>query len=65
MIRSNNITLIDDDDDDDDDDDEFFWWCLLTDKRRLVLFPVGTIARDSHHCESRTRRKQDFNRRRT
>ena len=44
------------------DDDE--WWIVfvvwLTDKRRLVLFPAGTIARDPHRRESPTRRKQDF-----
>ena len=41
-------------DDDDDDDDEFFavW---LTAKRRLALFPDGTIVRDPNHRESPTR----------
>ena len=35
----------DGDDDDDDDDDEFFFFVLwLTDKRRLALFPAGTIV---------------------
>ena len=37
----------------------------LTDKRCLVLFPAGTIARDSHHRESPARRMQDLNLRRT
>ena len=52
-----------DDDDDDDDDDEFFVW--LTDKRRLVLFPGGTIVRNLHHHEFPTCPKQDLNLRRT
>ena len=30
----------------------------LTDKRRLVLFPGGTIVRDPHHHKSPTRREQ-------
>ena len=33
----------------------------LTDERRLALFPAGTIVRDCHHRESRTRREQDLN----
>ena len=37
----------------------------LTDKRCLVLFPAGTIARNAHHRESPTRRMQDLNLRRT
>ena len=40
-----------DDDDDDDNDDN--------------LFPAGTIARDPHHRESPTRRKQGLCPRRT
>ena len=36
----------------------------LTDERRLALFPVGTIVRDPHHCESLTLREQDLNLRR-
>ena len=28
-------------------------------KRRLALFPAGTIVRDPHHRESPTRREQD------
>ena len=45
---------------DDDDDDEFFpvW---LTNKRRLALFPAGTIVRDPNHRESPTRREQGLN----
>ena len=42
----------DDDDDDhdhDDDDDRYFFAQWLTDKRSLVLFPAGTIVRDSHY----------------
>ena len=47
-----------------DDDDEFFLvW--LTDERRLALFPVGTIVRDSHHPESLARRKRDLDLHRT
>ena len=45
----------------DDDDDELF----LTDKRRLALFPAGTIIRDPHHRGSLTRREQGLNLRRT
>ena len=37
----------------------------LTDERRVALFPVGTIVREPHHCESPTRREQDLNLRRT
>ena len=37
----------------------------LTDEKRLALFLAGTIVRDPHHHESSTRRKQDFNLRRT
>ena len=37
----------------------------LTDEWRLALFPVGTIVRDPHHCESSTRSEQDLNLRRT
>ena len=44
-----------DDDDDEDDDDE-------TDGN---LFPAGTIARDPHHRESPTSRKQGLCPRRT
>ena len=44
---------------------EHVWWIVfvvwLTDKRRLVLFPAGTIARDSHHRESLTHHEQDLN----
>ena len=36
----------------------------LTGKRCLVLFKAGTITRDSHHCKSLKRSKQDFNLRR-
>ena len=36
-----------------------WWWIVfvvwLTDKRRLFLFPAGTIVRDPHHRESPTR----------
>ena len=44
---------------DKDDDDDFV--VQLTCERRLALFPAGTIVRDSHHCESLTRREQDLN----
>ena len=37
----------------------------LTNKRRLALFPTGTIIRDSHRRESLIRRNQDLNLRRT
>ena len=37
----------------------------LTDERFLTLFPAGTIVRDPHHRESRTRREQELNLRRT
>ena len=60
---SYNSLLLNDDDDDDDVDDCFCVW--LTDKRRLGLFPAGTIDRDPHHRESLTRREQDLNLRRT
>ena len=47
----------------------WWWWIIfvvwLTNKRRLALFPVGTIVRDPHHCESPTRCKQGLNLRRT
>ena len=33
----------------------------LTNKRLLVLFPVRTIVKDSHHCKSLTCCKQDLN----
>ena len=33
----------------------------LTNKRRLALFPAGTIARDSHHRKYLTRRELDLN----
>ena len=36
----------------------------LTDEKRLALFLTGTIARDTHHCESPTCREQDLNLRR-
>ena len=36
----------------------------LTDKRRLALFPAGTILRDPHHRESLTRREQGLDLRR-
>ena len=48
-----------------DDDDDFFCGMVLIDKRRLALFPAGTIVRDPHHRESPTRREQDMNLRRT
>ena len=38
-----------------DDDDELFFVEWLTDERRLALFPVETIVRYPHHCESPTR----------
>ena len=53
----------DDDDDDDDDDELFVVW--LTDKRRLALFPAGTIIRDLHHRESQASREQGLNLHRT
>ena len=38
----------------------WWWWMVfvvwLTDERRLALFPAGTIVRDPHHYESKTRR---------
>ena len=37
----------------------------LTDKRRLALFPAGTIVRDLHRWESPTPREQGLNLRRT
>ena len=41
------------------------WWVVfvvwLTDKRRLALFPAGTIVRDPHQRESPTIREQDLN----
>ena len=37
----------------------------LTDKRRLALFPAGTIVRDPHHRESPARREQGLGLRRT
>ena len=47
----------------------WWWWIVfvvwLTDKRRLALFPAGTIVRDPQNCESLTRRKQGLNLRRT
>ena len=47
----------------DDDDDEFFavW---LTDKRRLALFPAGTIVRDPNHRKSPTHCEQGLKLRR-
>ena len=33
----------------------------LTSKRRLALFPAGTIVRDPHHRESSTSREQGLN----
>ena len=39
----------DDDDDDYDEDDELFFKKWLTNGRCLLLFPVGTIARDSYY----------------
>ena len=44
------------------------WWLIvfmvwLTNEKHLALFPAGTIA--NHHRKSPTRRKQDFNLRRT
>ena len=44
----------------------WWWWWIgfvvwLTDKRRLALFPVGTIVRDPHHFESPTRGENDLN----
>ena len=54
-----------DDDDDDDDDDEIVFVVWLADKRRLELFPAGTIVSDSHHRESPKRCEQDMNLRRT
>ena len=44
------------DDDDDDYDDELLLWYGC-----FVLFPVGTIVRDSHHRKSPTRREQGLN----
>ena len=46
------------------------WWSWivftwLTDERCLALFPVGTVIRDPHYCESPIRREQDFNLRKT
>ena len=37
----------------------------LIDKRRLILFPVGTIVRESHHSKSLTHREQNLDLRRT
>ena len=37
----------------------------IREKRRLALFPAGTIVRDPHHLKSPTRREQDLNLRRT
>ena len=45
----------------DDDDDELFFVVWLTDKRRLALYPAGTIPKDLHHCGSALRREQDVN----
>ena len=47
----------------DDDDELFLWYCLPT--KGGALFPVGTIVRDPHHCESPTCYEQDLNLRRT
>ena len=38
------------------DDHELFLWYGFTDEKRLALFPVGAIVRDSHHHESDTPR---------
>ena len=50
----------------------WWWWWLwiafavwLTNKRRLSLFPAGTIVRYPHHCESPIRREKDLSLRRT
>ena len=37
----------------------------LTDKRRLAIFPAGTIVKDPHHRESSTHCEQDLNLRKT
>ena len=37
----------------------------LIDKRRLILFPAGTIVRESHHSKSLTYGVQDLDLRRT
>ena len=42
-------------------DDELLFVVWLTDEKRLALFPVGTIVRDSHHCESPRCCEQDRN----
>ena len=46
----------------------WWWWIVfaewLTDARRLVLFPAGTIARNTHHRKSPTHCEQDLNFRR-
>ena len=41
-------------------------FCGIVDqkKRRLALFPAGTIIRDPHHGEFPTRREQELNLRR-
>ena len=36
-----------------------------TDETPSALFPLGTIVRDPHHCESPTRREQSLSLRRT
>ena len=41
-------------------------FCGMVDwRKRLALFPAGTIVRDPHHRKSPTRREQDLNLRRT
>ena len=41
-------------------------FCGMVDRRkRVTLFPAGTIVRDLHHHESSTRCEQDLNLRRT
>ena len=46
-----------------------FWSAVsvewLIDERHYALFPVGTIAKDSHHSKSLPRYGQDLNLRKT
>ena len=60
-LKQSNDDDDDDDDNNDNDDDDYellLWHGWQT--KRVVLFPAGTIVRDSHHRESQTRRKQDL-----
>ena len=38
---------------------------MVTDERRIVLFPAGTIVRDSYHRKSVAHHEQDLNQHRT